>query len=65
MNPSLAGQIEAAALGKIGVDDARAFIEAWPAYQPGELREKAEALERLAEIEVGRLKARLRLRQPE
>lgn len=64
MNPSLAGKIEAARLGAISIDAARTFVEAWPAYRPGELREKAEALEKLAEIEVARLAARLRQRRP-
>jgi hypothetical protein len=62
MNPSLAGQLDAAERGAITIEEARAFIEAWPAYQPGEPRQKAAALEKLAEIEVGRLRSRLRQR---
>jgi hypothetical protein len=65
MNPSLIGQIEAAERGTITIEEARAFIESWPAYQPGELQQRAEALEKLAEIEVGRLRSALRHRRRE
>ncbi|MGZ8215868.1 hypothetical protein [Methylomagnum sp.] len=65
MNPSLTWQIEAARRGDITVEAARAFIEAWPGYQAGELRQKAEALERLSDIEVERLRSALRRRRGE
>lgn len=63
MNPSLVWQLEAVERGTITVEEARAFIEAWPGYQAGESRQKAEALEKLAEIEVARLRASLRRRR--
>lgn len=65
MNPSLTWHIEAARRGDITVEAARDFIENWPGYQAGELRQKAEALEKLAEIEVERLRSALRRRRGE
>lgn len=62
MNPSLAHQLEAAERGTLSIEAARAFIESWPGNRAGELRQKADALEKLAEIEVARLRSSLRRR---
>jgi hypothetical protein len=60
MNPSLSWHIDAVRDRRISSEKARAFIEDWPAYKPGEQAEKAAALEELAKVEIARLRASLR-----